>query len=91
MYYLIAYDISSSHRLRRVAMVCKNYGVRLQKSLFECHLEKGDFKRLWQQLCDITQRDEDTLVAYPICGACLKEVRQNSPCVHPEAPQCYVV
>ena len=91
MYYLIAYDVASARRLRCVATVCKNYGIRIQKSLFECHLEKADFAQLWKQLCEITKRDEDTLVAYPICGACLKAIRQNRPHAHPEAPLCYVV
>ena len=45
MLILIAYDVSTTdragqRRLRRVARACKDYGTRVQKSLFECQLGK---------------------------------------------------
>lgn len=90
MYYLITYDIASGRRLRRVAMLCKNYGVRIQKSVFECHLEKDTFKQLWQQLCKVTQQG-DVIAAYPICSSCLKEICQTIPRIHTAPPACYIV
>ncbi|HTI68628.1 MAG TPA: CRISPR-associated endonuclease Cas2, partial [Candidatus Limnocylindria bacterium] len=44
---LVAYDIADPKRLHRVAMICENFGVRVQYSLFECWLEDDDFERLW--------------------------------------------
>ena len=48
MFILIAYDVSTTdragqRRLRRVARACKDYGVRVQKSLFECQLGKTEW------------------------------------------------
>ena len=42
---LVAYDITNAKRLRRVADVCENFGVRVQYSLFECRLEE---QSAWQ-------------------------------------------
>ena len=44
MLYLITYDVSTTtpegrRRLRKVAQACKDYGQRVQKSVFECLVE----------------------------------------------------
>ena len=44
---LLAYDIADPKRLSRVAKVCEDYGVRVQYSVFECHLENGEFEQVW--------------------------------------------
>ena len=46
MLHLIAYDIASDKRLRRVARICEDYGIRVEKSVFECDLSDGDFADL---------------------------------------------
>jgi hypothetical protein len=38
MLHLVAYDISDPKRLSRVARVCKDYGIRVEYSVFECDL-----------------------------------------------------
>lgn len=43
---LITYDVSTESpegrkRLKRVAIICKNFGQRVQKSVFECAVEQG--------------------------------------------------
>lgn len=63
---LVAYDIADPKRLRRVAAVCLNYGIRVQRSLFECWLTEDQFTELWQQLLAEFNEEEDQLVAYPI-------------------------
>lgn len=63
---LIAYDIADPARLRRVAEVCENYGVRVQKSLFECWLEEPRFDRLWSELNHLIDLESDALAAYVI-------------------------
>lgn len=90
MYFLIAYDIANHRRLYRVAKICKNYGVRIQKSIFECHLTAQQFDQFWKKLCAATYPECDTLLAYPICAACLKNVRQNKPQIHSRLPIAYI-
>ena len=78
---IVAYDISSPKRLRRVALACLDYGIRIEKSVFECDLRNDQFRPAgdplrpcWDKLCKIVNRDFDALVCYPICASCEKNV-----------------
>ena len=71
---IVAYDISSPKRLHRVALACLDYGIRIEKSVFECDLRNDQFDELWDKLCKIVNRDFDALVCYPICASCENNV-----------------
>jgi CRISPR-associated protein Cas2 len=65
---LVCYDVSLSNegakRLRRVAQACKNFGVRVQNSVFECRLEEKDWIRLRHQLLSIFDPKLDSIRVY---------------------------
>lgn len=61
---VIAYDISNPRRLRRLAEACADYGVRVQKSVFEFWLDENRFDDLWKRLCSEMNPGEDVLIAY---------------------------
>jgi CRISPR-associated protein Cas2 len=63
---LTAYDIADPKRLHRVAQTCLDFGVRVQKSLFECWLDEPDFLRLWQELGNLLDPAVDRVVAYTL-------------------------
>ena len=51
MYILITYDVdtiseSGQKRLRRVARICKDYGQRVQNSVFECEVSEAQYVQL---------------------------------------------
>jgi len=51
MLILVTYDINittpdGQNRLRRVAKLCVNYGVRVQNSVFECRVDAAQYVRL---------------------------------------------
>ena len=71
---IVAYDVTAPQRLRLVAKVCLDFGIRIEKSVFECDLRNDQFDDMWERLCKIVNRDEDSLVCYPICAACEKGV-----------------
>ncbi len=55
MLVLITYDVSTveragQRRLRRVAQACEDYGVRVQKSVFECRVGDKEWVRLRARL-----------------------------------------
>ena len=55
MLILVTYDVSltdagGQKRLRRVAKVCQNYGVRVQNSVFECVVDEAQFVLLRDRL-----------------------------------------
>ena len=63
---LIAYDIADAKRLQRVAKICQDYGIRIQKSLFECWLEDAGFQSMWETLVKAIDQKTDRLVAYTL-------------------------
>lgn len=69
MWVLVAYDVSTEtakgrKRLRRVAQVCKNYGQRVQKSVFECQVNEMKFETLRRKLLKEMSHEEDNLRIY---------------------------
>jgi CRISPR-associated protein Cas2 len=66
---LIAYDVATEtkegqRRLRRVAQVCKDFGQRVQKSVFECAVSEMQFVLLRRRLVDCINAEEDNLRIY---------------------------
>src|ERR1039457_6264727 len=64
MFVVVAYDVSTEtragrRRLRRVAQACKDYGQRVQKSVFECILREADWVKLRHRLMQETALTED--------------------------------
>jgi CRISPR-associated protein Cas2 len=69
MYVLVTYDVSTvtkegRRRLRRVAQVCKNFGQRVQLSVFECSVGEAEFVRLRHGLLEEINPEEDSLRLY---------------------------
>ena len=55
MLVLVTYDvsltgISGQKRLRKVAKICQNYGVRVQNSVFECVVDQTQYVFLKERL-----------------------------------------
>lgn len=88
---LIAYDVSDPKRLAKVARTCEDFGVRVQYSVFECHLEPSAFDDLWLRLLDLINEDEDRLVAYRIDARSAGETLTAGTMVCSEKVVCYVV
>jgi CRISPR-associated protein Cas2 len=69
MWIVVCYDVSTEtpkgrKRLRRVAQVCKNYGQRVQKSVFECQVNEMKFEDLRRKLLREISKEEDNLRLY---------------------------
>jgi CRISPR-associated protein Cas2 len=69
MLILVTYDVSTvekagCRRLRRVAQACEDYGIRVQKSVFECHVGQKEWQALRHRLLKEVKEDEDSLRFY---------------------------
>ena len=91
MLYLVAYDIAAPKRLRRVACACKDFGVRVEKSVFECDLPPKVFQAFWRRLGALIEPETDMIVAYRICAACASEVMSLGAVPRPEKPAAYIL
>jgi CRISPR-associated protein Cas2 len=49
-----------------MAQACKNYGQRVQKSVFECNVEPQHWVLLREDLLQIVDTSEDSLRFYPL-------------------------
>lgn len=73
--YVVSYDIAEDKRRNKIAKVLEGYGKRVQYSVFECRVSLQNMKKLYAQLCDLTQdMEEGSILFYPICGSCEKKV-----------------
>lgn len=66
---LVTYDVSTEtpegqKRLRQVAKCCIKYGQRVQKSVFECVIDEGQYRKFQAQLLKIIDLEKDSLRFY---------------------------
>lgn len=69
MLVLITYDVSvisedGKRRLRNIAKICLDYGMRVQNSVFECEVEPAQFVELKNRLMDTIDPEVDSLRFY---------------------------
>jgi CRISPR-associated protein Cas2 len=73
MFYVVSYDIVDDRRRARVHKLLKNYGTRVQYSVFECQLEAARLAELRQRLKPLLDTRQDSLRAYRLCKDCLQQ------------------
>ncbi len=69
MMVLISYDVAmtdkaGARRLRRVAKACKDYGQRVQYSVFECVLDPAQWVKFRARLVSEIDEEQDSLRFY---------------------------
>jgi CRISPR-associated protein Cas2 len=79
---LVAYDVSTveaagRRRLSRVARACTDYGVRVQKSLFECQVGQKEWLQLRDRLLSEFKASEDSLRFYFLDEAAVRRTEHH--------------
>lgn len=69
MMVLVTYDVKTEtaagrKRLRQVAKTCKDYGQRVQYSVFECLVDPAQWTQFRAELIDVIDDSEDSLRFY---------------------------
>ena len=69
MLMLVSYDVSTvdkagRRRLRQIAKACRDFGVRVQNSVFECNVDPAQWVKLKAELEDIFDPATDSLRYY---------------------------
>jgi len=67
---IVAYDIAHPRRLNRVAKIMKDYGVRVQKSIFEVEVDNKRFAEMKRRVRDVILESEDGVKYFPLCEKC---------------------
>jgi len=75
MFYVISFDISDDKIRYRVVKALKGYGIRVQKSVFECAgMTEKQFLKLKDRLEGLIDETTDSVRYYRLCKNCLGEV-----------------
>ncbi len=82
MFILITYDVSTTERagqrrLRRVAQACEDYGVRVQKSVFECQVGQKEWATLRDRLLREIKVEEDSLRFYHLDEKAVQRIEHH--------------
>ncbi len=70
---VVVYDVATEtqddqRRLRRVAKICEGYGVRVQKSVFECDIDAPTLRCLVHDLKGAIDTRRDSVGIYRLHG-----------------------
>ena len=71
--YLIVYDIHHPARLRKLAKIVQDYGIRMQKSIFEAKLLPSEFKNMMCRMQHIINPAEDGIKIFRLCQSCVSK------------------
>jgi CRISPR-associated protein Cas2 len=74
MFYLVCFDVREEKRLRKISIAMEDFGIRVQRSVFECHLESFQLQTLKQRVSGIMNPDLDHVRYYPLCGKDKKRI-----------------
>ena len=82
MLIIVCYDVNTEtregrRRLRRVAKVCEGIGQRVQKSVFECRVDRMQYEDLERRLLLEINDKEDNLRLYRLAEGRGCEVKEH--------------
>lgn len=72
---IITYDITDNSRREHVSSELKNYGMRVQKSVFECYMDNELLSKLKASLETMIDATADHVRFYPLCKKDLEMVK----------------
>ena len=75
MFVVVSYDIVDDRRRARVHNTLKDFGTRVQYSVFECELDPKALKRLGDRLERLIEKREDSIRFYFQCETCRPRIR----------------
>ncbi len=79
MIYMICYDISDPRRLRKTARVLEDFGIRVQKSFFQCEITAKGLEQLRGKILEEIDLAKDFFFIYPLCDACAQKPVTDGP------------
>jgi CRISPR-associated protein Cas2 len=74
---MICYDISNPKRLQKTAKILENYGLRVQKSFFQCEISAAGLQKLSAELLDVIDTEKDYFYIYPLCDGCTRKAESD--------------
>ncbi|MFQ5486121.1 MAG: CRISPR-associated endonuclease Cas2 [Desulfobacterales bacterium] len=78
MFCLVCFDIVENRVRYRAVKILKAYGVRVQKSVFECaRITEEQFLKMKRRIEDCIDSTQDSVRYYVLCRQCLPKVERS--------------
>lgn len=74
MYILVSYDIVKDKTRNKVSKFLEDFGVRIQKSVFECDLNELQYSKMKKGVEKLIDKKADRVRYYPLCKQCIGRV-----------------
>jgi CRISPR-associated protein Cas2 len=88
---VVSYDVPDDRRRTRLAHALKDFGERVQLSVFECLLEAEELERLRGRVLREIDAEEDSVRIYRLCESCREKVKILGRGERTEDPEVYVL
>lgn len=75
MLIIVTYDIADDRTRTKLAHKLKDFGKRVQYSVFEADVTDNEMEELFEKLAKVKLAKEDSIRFYRICGECKKHVK----------------
>ena len=90
MFVTVCFDISSDRTRRQATKVLEAYGIRVQRSVFECRIGERQYVELRQRMSGIGLAEGDLVRYYTLCRACQTRI-EFSGGLPPQEEKDYIV
>ena len=77
MLFLFCYDIVDDGIRLKVAKLMEAYGARVQKSVFECDLDRRQLNTVRKRALKLIDLKSDSLRIYRLCASCAARIEHN--------------
>lgn len=67
---IIAYDIADARRLVKIGRIMEDYGLRVQKSIFEAEIDERRFHEMKGRIELLIDKEMDGVKYFPLCNRC---------------------
>ena len=74
MYVMVSYDIVEDRTRTRVMKFLKDFGTRVQLSVFECDLDDEQYHKMKDGVEGLIDKKEDRVRYYRLCKGCMSKV-----------------
>lgn len=91
MFIVVSYDVVDNGRRSKICNELKNYGTRVQYSVFECLLDAGQSKELEHKLLKFVNKRVDKVRIYSLCDGCRRRITVYGTGKVTEDEEIYVV
>jgi len=78
-HYLVIYDISDNKRLYQVAKVMEDFGIRVQRSVFEVNASPKIIETLRNRIGAVMELENDSVIIFPICESDWQKQQKYGP------------